>query len=131
MDRTTSDKFWTDKSDFDFKSGSLLLYPDFDKLFILITDASSIALGAVLCQYKDDILHPVGYTGRVTTPVERRYDATNLEALSVILAVKYFHVYLKNKPFEIGIDHAALLRIFKGSKELSPKLTIRFNSQWI
>ena len=103
-------------------SNPVLLYPDFDKLFILITDASSIALGAVLCQFKDKVLHPVGYTGRTTTSVERRYDASNLEALAVIFAVKYFHVYLKSKPFEIWTDHAALLKIFKGNKELSPKL---------
>ena len=69
----------------------LLAYPDFDKPFIIQTDASLTALGAVLSQVdKDGNEHPVAYSSRVLNKHERNYTVTNWECLTVIFAVKQF-----------------------------------------
>ena len=93
---------WTTKCQVAFEtlkqhliSAPILTYPDFDKLFILFTDASGLGLGAVLAQIgKDEKEHVVAYASRRVTPTESNYSATELECLGVIWAVKLFRPYL-------------------------------------
>ena len=55
----------------------LLAYPDFDKPFIIQTDVSLTALGAVFSQVdKDGIEHPVAYGSQVLNKHERNYTVT-------------------------------------------------------
>ena len=68
-----------------------LLYLNFDKEFILQTNASIIAIGAVLSQIGDDgYEHPVAYCLRVLNKHEQNYSVTERECLAVIYAVKQF-----------------------------------------
>jgi hypothetical protein len=69
----------------------ILAHPDFNKPFIIMTDASALGLGAVLSQ-KDDSGREVviRYASRRTNDAERSYSATNLECLAVVWAVQYF-----------------------------------------
>ena len=70
-------------------SEPLLLYPSFDKEFILQTNASIIAIGAVLSQIGDDgYEHPVAYCLRVLNKHEQNYSVTERECLAVIYAIK-------------------------------------------
>src|SRR5437588_8634477 len=58
----------------------VLIHPNFEKDFILSTDASGYALGAVLEQEGDDgKLHPVGYASKTLTKLEQKYPKTELE----------------------------------------------------
>ena len=50
----------------------VLRMPDFSKPFILQTDASSVALGAVLSQVVDDARQPVAFISRTLTQQERK-----------------------------------------------------------
>lgn len=71
-------------------SSPVLVYPDFQKEFVLHTDASKEGLGAVLEQIQDDgRLHPIAYASS-----ERNYGITDMEALGVVWASKYFCTYL-------------------------------------
>lgn len=91
-------------------SAPILTYPDFDKPFILFTDASELGLGAVLAQIgKDEKEHVVAYASRRVSPTESNYSATELECLGVIWAVKLFRPYLHSRhPFKLITDHSAL-----------------------
>ncbi|GES85289.1 KRAB-A domain-containing protein [Rhizophagus clarus] len=92
----------------------LLAYPDFTKSFLLFTDASITALGAVLEQEQEDGLrHPIAYASRSTSESERNYSSTELECAAVIWAVNYFRPYLYGKKFTIFTDHSALQWLLK------------------
>ncbi len=51
----------------------VLAYPDFEKPFILDTDASDVAIGATLSQIIDSVEHPIGYFSRTLTGPEKKY----------------------------------------------------------
>ena len=50
-----------------------MAYPNFEKPFVLHTDASKDGLGAVLYQHRNDILRVVAYGSRTLTPAEKNY----------------------------------------------------------
>ena len=87
----------------------VLAYPDFEKEFILYTDASGYALGAVLSQKdKDEKEHVIYYASKSLTDTEKNYSTTELECYAVVWAVEKFHYYLDGKKFKVITDHYAL-----------------------
>ncbi|GES95427.1 1-phosphatidylinositol 4,5-bisphosphate phosphodiesterase-like [Rhizophagus clarus] len=87
----------------------ILSYPNFEKPFILYTDASTFALGAILSQKNEDKKERViAYASRTLGKHERNYGITELECLAVVWAVKHFHHYLHGQKFTVITDHAAL-----------------------
>ena len=85
---------------------------------MLYTNASGVAIGAVLQQLGDDGKeHPVSYASRVLTAAERNLSATERECLVVITYVRHFCPYLLCRPFTIVTDHSSLqwLNQFKDS----------------
>ena len=74
----------------------ILSFPDFNKLFLLETDASGRGLGAVLSQKQaDGQYHPIAYASRVMNETEQRYHLNKQEFLALKWAVtEQFHEYL-------------------------------------
>ncbi|KAG1040488.1 hypothetical protein G6F43_012278 [Rhizopus delemar] len=92
----------------------VLARPDFNRSFILVTDASKLGLGCVLTQLDEDGKeHPIMYASRGLKPNETNYAPTKLECLAVVWAVKYFRPYLLGKKFMIITDHSALTGLLK------------------
>ena len=92
----------------------VLAYPCFAKPFVLHTDASGQGLGAVLEQEQEDgQLHPVAYASRTLSPAESRYGITELEALALVWAAKYFRAYLLGQHCIVYTDHAPLQAMFR------------------
>jgi hypothetical protein len=74
----------------------VLDHPDFTKPFILDTDASGTAVGAVLSQVQDDREKIVAFASRSLTKAERKYCVTTRkELLAVVHFTKYFKHYLR------------------------------------
>ena len=91
----------------------VLAYPDYDRPFIVSTDASDTALGAVLEQ--DDAegrRHPIAYASQVLARPEQNYSTTDKEALAVVYALKKYRHYLLPRPFIVYSDHQALRGLF-------------------
>src|SRR5262249_24118346 len=84
-----------------------LQYPDFERPFVLYTDASGTGLGAVLSQKDDDNKERViAYASRSLNKAERNYGITDKECLAIIWAVKHFEQYLGLLPFQVVTDHS-------------------------
>lgn len=92
-----------------FDDPPVLKYPNYEKEFIVSTDASSKALGAVLSHLDDDsIEHPIHYASRTLNDAERSYSTYDREALGVVFALKKFRQHLLCQMFLLYIDHEAL-----------------------
>ena len=82
-------------------SAPVLSFPQFDKPFILETDASGLGLGAVLAQRQEDrAVQPIAYASRSLQTHERNYGITELEGLGVVWAVRHRH------PCDVYTDHS-------------------------
>lgn len=86
----------------------ILQYPDFSKPFVLTTDASNVALGAVLSQGVIGSDKPVCYASRTLNKSEQNYSTIEKELLGIVWATKYFRPYLYGRKFEIVTDHKPL-----------------------
>ena len=86
----------------------ILQYPDFERPFILTTDASNFALGAVLSQGQVGSDKPVAYASRTLTKSEENYSAIEKELLAIVWATKYFRPYLFGRKFLLYTDHQPL-----------------------
>ena len=66
----------------------VLAFVNFDKLFLLETDASKLGLGMVLLQKQPDgWYHPVAYVSQSLTTHEHNYHSTKQEFLALKWAI--------------------------------------------
>ncbi|XP_055633366.1 uncharacterized protein K02A2.6-like [Toxorhynchites rutilus septentrionalis] len=77
----------------------------------VIADASPVALGAVLLQYKgptDDDPRPIAYASKSLTTTEKRYCQTEKEALALVRAVERFpYIFWGEIKYRKGINNVA------------------------
>ena len=100
----------------------ILAFLDFDKPFLLETDASGRGLGAVLSQKQaDGWYHPITYASRVMNETKQRYHFNKQEFLALKWVVtEQFHEYLspygKNRnEFVVRTDNNPLTYIFSSA----------------
>jgi hypothetical protein len=96
----------------------VLQIPDFGKEFVLATDASDIAISAVLQQKVNGGLAPISYYSRVLTPTEQKYSTYEKECLAVLFGCEKCHVFLEHKEFELHCDNLALCWLLRRVKEV-------------
>ncbi len=74
----------------------ILRQPDPEKQFLLFTDASGFALGAILSQVDENNNEYVcAYASRKLKGAEVHYGITEKEALGVVWGIKYFRIYMQ------------------------------------
>lgn len=111
---------WDDEAERSFQQlkeklveAPILAYPDFSKEFVLDTDASDIAMGAVLSQVHDGVEKVVAYFSKMLKEEERNYCTTRKELLAVVKTIKHFRTYLSGRRFTIRTDHGSLPWLLK------------------
>ena len=83
--------------------------PDPGATMVVYTDASDVAIGAVLHQrVTEEEEVPVAFASRRLTETETRYDTRDKELLGVMFALKQWRHYLLGRKFELRTDHASL-----------------------
>ena len=81
--------------------------------YLLETDASDQALGAVLQQEQGGKLKVIAYASRVLSSAERAYCVTRKELLAVIFGLKQFRHFLLMNQFVLRVDHSALTALLR------------------
>ena len=113
---------WTPAAQNAFKSLKLkltstpiLAFPCRKEPFILYTDASQFAMGAVLAQVQDGKERAICYASRSLSKSQTKYSATRRKLLAFVTFTRHFRHYLVGQKFTIVTDHSALqwLHIFK------------------
>lgn len=97
----------------------MLPFPEFDEPFIVETNATKVAVGAVLSQKKTDgKVHPVQFWSRSMNAAEHNYCTCERKALSAVFDLKKLQVHLLScNLFTLVTDHQALQYAFK-SKDI-------------
>ena len=92
------------------QSAPALVFPDFDKPFLLETDASKEGLGVVLSQKQSDgWYHPVPFGSCSLTPSEKNYHSSKLEFLALKWSVtEHCKEYLVYVPFVVQTNNNPL-----------------------
>ena len=83
---------------------TLLAFPDFNKPFVIHTDASKIQLGACISQEGK----PIAFYSRKLNPAQTRYTTTERELLSIVETLKEFRNILLGQQITIHTDHQNL-----------------------
>ncbi|CAM4615489.1 unnamed protein product [Lepidochelys kempii] len=87
----------------------VLVDPDFNKPFLVFTDASDMGLGAVLMQTDTKgERHPIAYLSKKLLPREQHYAAMEKERLAMVWALKKLQPYLFGRHFPVYAEHSPL-----------------------
>ena len=116
LTRKNATFLWTDACEQAFQEHKarltkppVLVAPNDEGQYVLDTDASDFALGAVLQQYQPDgTLRVIAYGSRALTAPERRYCITRKELLGVVFGLKKYRQHLLGREILVRTDHAAL-----------------------
>jgi len=106
---------WSEEAEAAFNSlkaalttSPVLAYPQLGEKFILDTDSSDFAVGAVLSQDLDGNERVIAYMSKCLNVHERSYCVTRKELLAVEVALKKFHTYLYGQKVLLRTDNAAV-----------------------
>ena len=89
-------------------SASILAFPSMREPFILYTDASQHAMGAVLAQVQNGSKRVICYATKSFSNAQSRYSTTKRELLAIVNITRHFKHYLLGRKFQIVTDHRAL-----------------------
>ncbi|OMH80018.1 Retrovirus-related Pol polyprotein from transposon, partial [Zancudomyces culisetae] len=102
-------------------SAPTLAHPDWEKEFIVTTDASLEGIGGILSQQFNEGEKPICFISRITNKHEKNYSISHLEGLAVVWCIQKLKYYLWGKHFTVRTDHKSLLQLFD-SKEITGRV---------
>ncbi|KII70617.1 Retrovirus-related Pol polyprotein from transposon 17.6 [Thelohanellus kitauei] len=82
--------------------------PDPSRPFQIYTDASDVALGAVLTQRLGGVERPIGFASQLLNTTQRRYSTIDRECLAILWGIRKFRHYLYGSHFTVMTDHNPL-----------------------
>lgn len=87
----------------------ILVFPNWKKDFHVYVNASCITLGVVLTHIGgEDLDHPIAFSSRRLSKVEKSYSTTEHEGLAMVYALQKFRHYLLGGHFKMYTDHSML-----------------------
>lgn len=124
---------WTEDCDKSFQylknalsTPPILTYPDFNKEFILTTDASDLGCGAKLAQVKDGIEMPIAFASKAFKNADLKRPPIEKEMLAIYFGITHFRPYLYGKKFLVKTDHKPLVHLCTMKNPTSKVLRMRF-----
>ena len=87
---------------------TLLSHPHHGAPLSITTDASDLAIGAVLQQFINNSWEPLAYFSKKLQPSETKYSAFDRELLALYLGIKHFRIFLEGRQFTAFTNHKPL-----------------------
>ncbi len=114
-----------DKAKVALSKVTLLAYPQENGKLVIKSDASSIALGAVLEQFnpKKKCYEPLEFFSKKLSKAETKYSTFDRELLGIYRAIKHFKHFIEGKEFTVFTDHKPLTTAIHSRNERSPRQT--------
>ena len=106
-DATTEEAFAAAKRS--LAEATVLAYPEAGATLGLFCDASAVAVGGVLQQYRNDKWVPIAFFSKRMSKAEQLGSAFSRELLAIYLSVKRFHHWLEGCDVVIYTDHKPIL----------------------
>ena len=78
---------------------TLLFHPVSEAPTCIMTDASDLAVGAVLQQFHQGNWRPIAYFSKQLKPNEKKYSTFDRELLAVYLSIKHFRHFVEGRVF--------------------------------
>ena len=97
----------------DPKTQRPMAYPTDTGGCLLETDASDVAIGAVLSQTQVGKLCTIAYASRSLNKAECKYCVTRKQLLPIVNFIQHFKHYLLGRQFKVQSDHQPLEWLFK------------------
>ena len=95
----------------------ILAFSTFRRSFVIDTDASETALGAVFSQIIDGEERPIAFESRILSKTEVNYAKTESEALGIVQATQWFRPDIYGSQSIVRTDHASLQWLFRQNAE--------------
>ena len=103
---------------------TLLTHPHVNARLSIMTDASDVAVGAVLQQLISGHWHPISYFSKKLKPAETRYSVFDRELLAIYLSIRHFRHMIEGREFCVFTDQKPLTRALAShSAQHSPRQT--------
>ncbi|GKA69234.1 reverse transcriptase domain-containing protein [Tanacetum coccineum] len=99
----------------------IIISPDWNVSFELMSDASDFVVGAVLGQQIDGKFKPIYYANKTLNNAKEHYTTTEKELLAVIFSFDKFCPYLILSKTIVYTDHSALKYLFS-KQDAKPRL---------
>lgn len=93
----------------------------------IVTDASNVAIGAVLQQKVKGLWKPLGFFSKKLQKSETKYSALDRELLAIYLAIKHFRYFVEGREFTVYTDHKPLLTLINSLTEKTPRQITHLN----
>lgn len=107
--------------------------PNFQKPFIIETDASDVGMGVVLMQEG----HPISFLSKAFCPRNQALSTYEKECLALVMAVDKWRSYLLGQEFILRTDHRSLLHLTEQTvhsrlqqKALLKLMDLKYNIQY-
>ncbi|CAH8566999.1 unnamed protein product [Schistosoma bovis] len=83
----------------------------------IMTDASDVAVGAVLQQLVNGIWEPLSFFSKRLNPTQTRYSTFGRELLAIYLAIKHFRHMVEGISFTVYTDHKPLTKALSAKQD--------------
>ncbi|KMQ86204.1 pol polyprotein [Lasius niger] len=91
---------------------TLLAHPDPEAELAITTDASDVAIGAVVQQHTKEGWQPLAFLSKKLNHAQTKYSPYDRELLAVYTAVKHFRHMIEGRQFTVYTDHKPITYAF-------------------
>lgn len=90
----------------------ILIFPDFELIFIVTTDASDFSVGCMLSQGDIPKDKPIAFASKALNSAQQNYSTIEKELYAILFAVDAFRHYIYGFEFILFTDHKPLVYLY-------------------